>query len=33
MDRLDKQIAELESQIDAVRKPKLHHFELKPVGQ
>jgi len=28
--RLDKEIAEAESHIDALRKPKLHHFELKP---
>ncbi len=29
--RLDKQIAEAEAQIDAVRMPKTRHFELKPV--
>ncbi len=28
---LDKQIADFEAQIDAARKPKVHHFELKPV--
>ena len=28
--RLDQQIAEEESHIDALRKPKSHHFELKP---
>jgi hypothetical protein len=28
--RLDKEIAEAESHIDALRKPKTHHFELKP---
>ena len=27
--RLDKQIAETEAQINAVRKPKSHHFELR----
>ena len=27
--RLDKQIAETEAQIDAARKPKSHHFELR----
>jgi hypothetical protein len=27
--RLDKQIAETETQIDTVRKPKSHHFELR----
>jgi lysophospholipase L1-like esterase len=27
--RLDKQIAEIEAQIDAVRRPKSHHFELR----
>lgn len=31
--RLDKEIAEKEAQIDAARKPKSHHFELKPVAQ
>ncbi len=30
--RLDKQIAEDEAQIDNLRKPKSHHFELKPAG-
>jgi hypothetical protein len=30
--RLDNQIAETEAQIDAVRKPKLRHFELKRAG-
>jgi len=33
LDRMDKQIADLERQIDAARKPKPHHFELKPIGQ
>jgi len=28
---LDRQIADFEAQIDAARKPKTHHFELKPV--
>ena len=28
--RLDRQIGEREAQIDEVRKPKAHHFELKP---
>jgi hypothetical protein len=28
--RLDKQIADLEAQIDRTRKPKSRHFELKP---
>ena len=27
--RLDGQIAEAEAQIDAARKPKSHHFELR----
>jgi len=27
--RLDKQIAETEAQVDAARKPKSHHFELR----
>jgi len=27
--RLDKQIAETEAQINAVRKPKSHHFEVR----
>jgi len=27
---LDKQIADLEAQIEVARKPKSHHFELKP---
>ena len=30
--RLDKQIAASEAQIDEVRKPKSHHFELKPAA-
>ncbi len=30
---LDKQIADLEAQIDAARKPKPHHFELRPAGK
>jgi hypothetical protein len=29
LDRLDQQIADLERQIDAARKPVSHHFELK----
>jgi hypothetical protein len=29
--KLDRQIAELESQIDAARKPVLRHFEIKQV--
>lgn len=28
--RLDSQIADLEKQIDAARKPKTHHFEIAP---
>ena len=31
--RLDQQIGELETQIDQVRKPKSHHFELKLAAQ
>ena len=31
--RLDSQLADLEAQIDQVRKPKSRHFELKPVSQ
>jgi lysophospholipase L1-like esterase len=31
--KLDKRVAELESQIDEARKPVLHHFEVKPAGQ
>lgn len=31
--RLDQQIAETEAQIDAARKPKSRHFEVKPVAQ
>lgn len=31
--RLDQQIAGCEAQIDDARKPKSHHFELKPVAQ
>lgn len=31
--RLDQQIAELESQINQARKPRSHHFELKPAAQ
>jgi lysophospholipase L1-like esterase len=31
--RLDQQIAETEAQIDASRKPKSRHFELKRAGQ
>ena len=30
LERLDKEIQEAEAQIDALRKPKSHHFELKP---
>jgi lysophospholipase L1-like esterase len=30
--RLDQHIAELEAQIDTARKPKSHHFELKPAA-
>lgn len=30
--KLDAQLAELEAQLNAARLPKLHHFELKPVG-
>ena len=28
--KIDKQIADFESQIDKARKPKSHHFEIKP---
>jgi len=28
--RIDKQVAELEDQIQKARKPKSHHFEVKP---
>jgi lysophospholipase L1-like esterase len=31
--KLDRQIAEFESQIDAARKPVLRHFEVKPAAQ
>ena len=31
--RLDAQIGELETQIDKARKPKSHHFELKPAAR
>ena len=31
--KLDEQIAEREAQINTARKPKSHHFELKPVAQ
>jgi len=31
--RLDQQIAELETAIDKARKPRSHHFELKPTGR
>jgi hypothetical protein len=31
--RLDTQIAEMEAEIENVRKPASHHFELKPVSQ
>jgi lysophospholipase L1-like esterase len=31
--RLDQQIADLEAQINQARKPRSHHFELKPVAQ
>jgi lysophospholipase L1-like esterase len=30
---LDQQIADLETQINAARLPKLHHFELKPAAK
>ena len=30
---LDKQIADFEAQIDVARKPKTHHFEVKPVSK
>ena len=30
--KLDAQIAELETQLNTARQPKLHHFELKPAG-
>ena len=30
LDRLDKEIAEAETHIDALRKPTSHHYELKP---
>ncbi len=31
--RIDGEIAEAEARIEAVRKPKAHRFEVKPVGQ
>lgn len=31
LSRMDQEIAEAEAQIDKLRQPKLHHFELKPV--
>ena len=31
--RLDKEIGEMEGRIDAIRQPKLHHFELKLVKE
>ena len=31
--RLDQQIVDAEAQIESVRKPKSHHFELKPAAQ
>lgn len=31
--RLDKQIADIEAQIELARKPQSHHFELKSAGQ
>ena len=31
--RLDKNIADVEIQIDSARKPKSHHFEIKPVAR
>ncbi len=30
--RMDKQIADIEAQIESARKPQSHHFELKPSG-
>jgi hypothetical protein len=30
--RLDKEIAECEAQVNEARKPKSHHFELKPAN-
>jgi lysophospholipase L1-like esterase len=33
LERLDQQIAEMEKQIDEVRKPKVRHFELKRIGE
>jgi len=30
--KLDAQIAELETQLNTARQPKLHHFALTPVG-
>ena len=30
--KLDAQIAELETQLNTARQPKVHHFELKPAG-
>ena len=29
--RIDQQVADLESQINAARQPKSHHFEVKPI--
>jgi lysophospholipase L1-like esterase len=31
--QIDAQVAELEAQIDKARKPKSHHFEIKPVAR
>jgi hypothetical protein len=31
--KVDQQIAERESEIEQLRKPKMHHFELKSAGQ
>jgi lysophospholipase L1-like esterase len=33
MKRLDKQIEQAEGEIDLIRKPTAHHFELKPLAQ
>jgi hypothetical protein len=32
LSRMDQKIAGVEAQIEKLRKPKLHHFELKPVA-
>ena len=33
LDDLDKQVASLEARINEARKPKSHHFEIKPLAK